>query len=417
MDIEVDAPSEKDNVNMKMESSKTQNAKAENRDVVGKIPKLTESDRLALFHGDKNLLAYYLAIREATAKPAQNGELCYCDPRDAKMVNRLKREGWCPRVVLKDVKDEGGERELGPSSKQTALDQEIEELDSDCKLEDADTEKKLNEPEAGKENDAKSFVCGVHGCSAHFTSLASHESHYHTSHNFVCHVCRRVFVSNFLLDVHLEENHDSYFQVLCPRIDMYRCLVESCALKFRTPDLRKDHLVTVHKYPAPFSFHAPINQKPHKSKSSKSKKKNSENRSKVGNKNVVEMSSVNSHEDSPQTPNPDLGAPPACSSTPLSSEMEIDLNAVSSENEKDGHYALDCRGQGTGRGKSAGRRGRNRGGRIPAAVCFGRGSQRAFQHHRGGRGRHWHQTQGMDVDTTTDIEKMNFTDLVESLES
>merc|ERR1712241_1590977 len=39
---------------------------------------------------------------------------------------------------------------------------------------------------------------------------------------------------------------------------MYQCLVESCNSKFRTPEVRKQHLMSVHKYPASFNFHKPV---------------------------------------------------------------------------------------------------------------------------------------------------------------
>ncbi|KFU85275.1 Zinc finger protein 511, partial [Chaetura pelagica] len=37
----------------------------------------------------------------------------------------------------------------------------------------------------------------------------------------------------------------------------YKCLVEGCAEKFRSSKERKDHLVTVHLYPADFRFDRP----------------------------------------------------------------------------------------------------------------------------------------------------------------
>ncbi|GFR82692.1 zinc finger protein 511-like [Elysia marginata] len=253
----------------------------------------------------------------------------------------------------------------------------------------------------------------------------SHESHYHTSHSFVCHVCRRVFVSNFLLEVHLEENHDSYFQVLSPRIDMYRCLVESCCLKFRTSDLRKDHLVTVHKFPAPFSFHAPINQKARKTKPAK--KKPRENKTKDSCNTAMETTDLNPNESSSplssstssstNTGTCITGVAPSPSSVtasqsgvPPSLAMEVDVR-------RDASQKPIFKGQQQNRSKKQAQRSRGgRGGRVPPTICFGRGSQRAFQHQRGGaRGRHWHQGT-MDVDTTVDIEKVDFTDLVESLE-
>jgi len=151
---------------------------------------------------------------------------------------------------LDDVLYLNGEM-YGFHSKQTALD-EVGGKDEEClgqALDSMETEV------------SRSFVCGEHGCNKKFSSLSAYESHYHSCHHFVCSTCRRVLVSSFMLDIHIQENHDSYFNILCTRIDMYQCLLENCGLKFRTPDLRKDHLVKVHKYPANFSFHKPIFEK------------------------------------------------------------------------------------------------------------------------------------------------------------
>ncbi|XP_019664962.1 zinc finger protein 511 isoform X3 [Ailuropoda melanoleuca] len=68
---------------------------------------------------------------------------------------------------------------------------------------------------------------------------------------------RRAFPSVHLLDTHILEWHDSLFQILSERQDMYQCLVEGCAEKFKTSKDRKDHLVRRHLYPADFRFDKP----------------------------------------------------------------------------------------------------------------------------------------------------------------
>ncbi|RUS72793.1 hypothetical protein EGW08_019453 [Elysia chlorotica] len=387
---------------------------------LAEIPKLTESDRLELFGGDEELLSYYLGLRDAAAKMRQSGVECHCDPRDEKMVARLKVEGWQPRVLVKDLRCDGDNSDLGFVNKQTALDEGAKKVDSDL---DSGSDSEIGERgqsklESEKENTIESFVCGVQGCSAQFTSLASHESHYHTSHNFVCHVCRRVFVSNFLLDIHLEENHDSYFQVLSPKIDMYRCLVESCALKFRTAELRKDHLVTVHKFPAPFSFHGPINHKSPKPKSSKKKAGANANRNRNSSSSMDSSESTLPDATLTLPSSSELNTVPISANSPSepvpTSPAAMDVEDLSADvSTKDSGSSQD-KGRHSNRGKKPAQRSRGRGGRMPATICFGRGSQRAFQHR--GRGRHWHQTQAMDAETTVDIEKVDFSDLVESLD-
>ncbi|XP_012516146.1 PREDICTED: zinc finger protein 511 isoform X1 [Propithecus coquereli] len=68
---------------------------------------------------------------------------------------------------------------------------------------------------------------------------------------------RRAFPSGHLLDAHILEWHDSLFQILSERQDMYQCLVEGCTEKFKTSKARKDHLVRLHLYPADFRFDKP----------------------------------------------------------------------------------------------------------------------------------------------------------------
>ncbi|CAK7299741.1 Zinc finger protein 511 [Vulpes lagopus] len=105
------------------------------------------------------------------------------------------------------------------------------------------------------------FTCQVAGCCQVFDSLEDYEHHYHTLHRNVCSFCRRSFPSLHLLDVHILEWHDSLFQILSERQDMYQCLVEGCAEKFKTSKDRKDHLVRRHLYPADFRFDKPKKSK------------------------------------------------------------------------------------------------------------------------------------------------------------
>ncbi|XP_032464814.1 zinc finger protein 511 isoform X1 [Phocoena sinus] len=101
------------------------------------------------------------------------------------------------------------------------------------------------------------FTCQVAGCCQVFDALEDYEHHYHTLHRNVCSFCKRAFPSGHLLDTHILEWHDSLFQILAERQDMYQCLVEGCTEKFRTSRDRKEHLVMRHLYPADFRFDKP----------------------------------------------------------------------------------------------------------------------------------------------------------------
>ncbi|KAM3852742.1 zinc finger protein 511 isoform 1-T2 [Vipera latastei] len=98
------------------------------------------------------------------------------------------------------------------------------------------------------------FSCQIGGCSQVFNTLESYEHHYNMLHRNVCSSCKRSFPSTHLLDVHILEWHDSLFQIMAQKQNMYQCLVESCPEKFKSSKDRKDHLITVHQYPSDFRF-------------------------------------------------------------------------------------------------------------------------------------------------------------------
>ncbi|XP_059142619.1 zinc finger protein 511-like [Physella acuta] len=301
------------------------------------FPELKASELLSLFGGSEENVNYFLSLKETLAYHRANGKQLYCDPRDHEMVKRLEEAEWRPQITYKYSE------KVGFTSKQTALN------DDAPQSEGGDLTEMTHDSDP-----KKSFVCGVNGCHQVFTTIASHESHYQNSHAFACATCKRTFVSNFLLDIHLQENHDSYFQILSPRIDMYRCLVESCDQKFRTAELRKDHLVSQHKYPANFTFHGLISSK-----------------AKVQSKETSSTSSSLMETDG----------------------VETQCQNVKSKGKK----------KSKGRGKS-----------VPAVISFGyHGSHRAFP--KRGKGSHWHQLGKKDVDTTIDIETVKFSDLADTL--
>lgn len=64
------------------------------------------------------------------------------------------------------------------------------------------------------------FTCQVAGCCQAFDALEDYEHHYHTLHGNVCSYCKRAFPSGHLLDTHIQEWHDSLFQILAERQDM-----------------------------------------------------------------------------------------------------------------------------------------------------------------------------------------------------
>lgn len=101
------------------------------------------------------------------------------------------------------------------------------------------------------------FTCHVKGCSKTFTNPMQFNRHFDMLHKFRCEHCYRNFPSNYLLGLHLQENHDSFFEAQKEKgLAVYECIIESCSEKFTTEELRKKHLVKTHKYPADFRFNA-----------------------------------------------------------------------------------------------------------------------------------------------------------------
>ncbi|KAG8434941.1 hypothetical protein GDO86_013053 [Hymenochirus boettgeri] len=98
------------------------------------------------------------------------------------------------------------------------------------------------------------FCCQTAGCTHVFDTLESYEHHYNTMHSNVCSTCKRSFPTARLLDIHILEWHDSLFQIMAEKGNMYQCLVEGCEEKFKASMDRKNHLIKIHCYPSDFRF-------------------------------------------------------------------------------------------------------------------------------------------------------------------
>ncbi|KAF0311588.1 Zinc finger protein 511 [Amphibalanus amphitrite] len=66
------------------------------------------------------------------------------------------------------------------------------------------------------------FQCAVPGCGRWLGSVLEQEVHYSTSHRHSCGLCRAQLPSFHLLQLHLEESHDSLFAVRAQRQPMPR---------------------------------------------------------------------------------------------------------------------------------------------------------------------------------------------------
>ncbi|KAH8391135.1 hypothetical protein KR215_007558, partial [Drosophila sulfurigaster] len=76
------------------------------------------------------------------------------------------------------------------------------------------------------------------------------------SQSYSCIQCRRQLPTAHLLDLHITEQHDLYFAASVERGDkpMFACYIEECTTKFQGPKERKDHCISVHKFPTNYRF-------------------------------------------------------------------------------------------------------------------------------------------------------------------
>ncbi|XP_053731107.1 zinc finger protein 511 [Synchiropus splendidus] len=204
------------------------------------------------------------------------------------------------------------------------------------------------------------FGCHISGCSAVHSTLEEYEHHYNSLHRHVCSSCHRALPTARLLDIHIQEWHDSLFTILAQRQNMYQCLVEGCEDKFKTSVHRKDHLIRIHKYPPDFRF-------------DKKKKDSGKKEKKHKQQNDTAMEVVNTVRESAA----------AASLSPKPEEMESMETHSSREDDEaklDTFTAVDISNR-----MSAEPQKPQYSYRIPANVCFGHGSIRGFRGRRGRR--------------------------------
>lgn len=89
---------------------------------------------------------------------------------------------------------------------------------------------------------------------------------------YACSVCKKKLISAHLLDLHVVENHDTYFELQKDKKPMVRkvcahcsiftsvsflqfaCYLEECKHMSVSPEDRKDHCIKLHKFPHDFRF-------------------------------------------------------------------------------------------------------------------------------------------------------------------
>jgi len=102
--------------------------------------------------------------------------------------------------------------------------------------------------------DYSEFSCQVPGCSARFKQLQQCEQHYNSRHKHSCATCHKSLPSYHLLELHIQESHDSFFAVLSEKKASYQCFLPTCPVKFWGGTERRDHGISVHSFPPDFRF-------------------------------------------------------------------------------------------------------------------------------------------------------------------
>jgi len=121
--------------------------------------------------------------------------------------------------------------------------------------------------------DYQEFPCQIPGCTARFSQLYESEVHYNAVHKHSCSVCKRSLPSYHLLELHIQESHDSFFAVLAEKKPSFQCFLPTCTEKFWNGSERRDHVISKHNFPPDFRFDE-VKKNPRK-KSSKDRKENS----------------------------------------------------------------------------------------------------------------------------------------------
>ncbi|POS86471.1 hypothetical protein EPUL_004004, partial [Erysiphe pulchra] len=89
-----------------------------------------------------------------------------------------------------------------------------------------------------------------------FNSFDEYNVHYVKEHTNRCLECFKNFPTNHLLSLHIEENHNSIFDIKKERGEkMYACFVEDCDRLCSTPQKRRMHLIDKHLFPKDYDFY------------------------------------------------------------------------------------------------------------------------------------------------------------------
>ncbi|GIY46202.1 zinc finger protein 511 [Caerostris extrusa] len=100
------------------------------------------------------------------------------------------------------------------------------------------------------------FPCGERGCRSTFTNIRDYDVHFKSVHNLVCSTCKQNFPTYNMLDIHIEEKHDSYHEAAKAKNKAkFECFVEGCGQSYPSSDARDMHVINDHNFPPSFKYH------------------------------------------------------------------------------------------------------------------------------------------------------------------
>ena len=285
--------------------------------------------------------------------------------------------------------------------------------------------------------DYEEFSCQAPGCRETFSQLHQCETHYNAVHRHSCSVCRKSLPSPHLLELHLQESHDSFFAVLSEKQPSYQCFLPTCPHLCWSPAERHQHAVQTHSFPPDFRFDEGKKKRVN-GNNNNSQKISQKNKSKVKN-SKKETNGVSSSSTEPdKVPRRPLSLAKLGEHFKSSDDMDVDLDRSKLATKRlslhgwagttpdvsklAGETFLSSpssnnqtnRVTSSSTGKKSRIPVRSNSCRVPRNLSFGAGIPKTFM--RRPKPKHWHQTGGgADMETETNIEDSSMADLRDSL--
>ncbi|KAF8782596.1 zinc finger protein 511-like [Argiope bruennichi] len=104
-------------------------------------------------------------------------------------------------------------------------------------------------------NSLPEFPCGEKGCRATFTNIRDYDVHFRSVHSLVCSQCKRNFPTYNMLDIHIQEKHDSYHEAAkAKNLAKFYCLVDGCNHTYSSSEERDAHVLKDHNFPQNFKY-------------------------------------------------------------------------------------------------------------------------------------------------------------------